>query len=143
MSQNLSINRSRFLSGSIRLGTALVCGLGLLAAMLWLLSNRPLPNARAAAIGVDTTQDGVADDGNCTLREAIIAANTDTPVDLCPADGLPADVVTLPAGTYVLTVPGAMEDGGLTGDLDITDTLVIVGSGPDETIIDADYEVKD
>jgi len=43
---------------------------------------------------------GTADDtlvnGNCTLREAIIAANTDTAVDACPA-GSGADEIQLPA----------------------------------------------
>ena len=137
MSYNLSINRSWLLATSVRFGMALVCGLGLVVALLWLLGNRSLPTVRAAAIGVTTTHDGVVDDGNCTLREAIIAANTDTPVDQCPADGLSPDVVTLPPGTYVLTVPGVMEDGALRGDLDISDTLVIVGAGSDRTIIDA------
>jgi CSLREA domain-containing protein len=32
-------------------------------------------------ITVNSTADSLAGDGNCTLREAIIAANTDTAVD--------------------------------------------------------------
>jgi CSLREA domain-containing protein len=119
-----------------KLFIAFILGLGLTLALVWLLDGGSLPVARAASIGVTTTDDGVAADGNCTLREAIIAANTDTAIDACVAgDG--ADVITLTAGAYVLTVTGAGENAALTGDLDITSTLVIVGAGPDQTIIDA------
>ena len=37
--------------------------------------------APATTITVNSTADSLAGDGNCTLREAIIAANTDTAVD--------------------------------------------------------------
>src|SRR5512132_2086799 len=70
-------------------------------------------NADAATITVTTVADGVANDGNCTLREAIIAANTDTAVDACAA-GSGSDVIVLAAGTYTLSVTGAGEDGSLT-----------------------------
>jgi CSLREA domain-containing protein len=53
----------------------------------------------AATIGVNTTADVVADDGLCSLREAITAANTDTAVTGCSA-GSGADVIQIPAGTY-------------------------------------------
>ena len=47
---------------------------------------------QAATITVDTTADANTANGNCTLREAIIAANTDTAVDNCPA-GSGADTI--------------------------------------------------
>lgn len=90
----------------------------------------------AANFAVDSTADavdanpgdGVCDDGagRCTLRAAIQETNS-----------LPgADTITLPAGTYTLSIPGADEDAAATGDLDITDDLTLTGAGRDTTIID-------
>jgi CSLREA domain-containing protein len=93
-------------------------------------------SAWAATITVDTTADGVTVDGNCTLREAVIAANTDAAVDACAA-GSGADVILLAAGTYTLTVAGADEDAGLTGDLDVTSAITLRGAGSSSTILGA------
>jgi CSLREA domain-containing protein len=89
-----------------------------------------------AAFPVDSTSDAVdANPGDgacatvastCTLRAAIQEANA-----------LPGpDTITLPAGTYALTIPGRAEDAAATGDLDITDDVVITGAGRDATVID-------
>ena len=51
--------------------------LGLLAILALLLVFSAQP-AAAAGIVVNSAADTVADDGVCTLREAITAANTDT-----------------------------------------------------------------
>lgn len=64
---------------------------------------------------------------DCALRGAIVAANAH------PGD----DVIVLGAGTFELSLPGWSEDEGLTGDLDVTDTLLIVGLGPELSVIDA------
>jgi hypothetical protein len=64
--------------------------------------------------------------GECTLRAAIMEAN---------ALAGPDDVV-VPAGTYVLTIAGQGEDAAVTGDLDITGDLSIMGAGPATTIVD-------
>src|SRR5262245_34500220 len=80
--------------------------------------------AAAATITVTTTSDGAATDGNCTLREAVLAANSDAARDACPA-GSGADTIVLSAGTYNLTVTGANEDASLTGDLDITSNITL------------------
>lgn len=62
----------------------------------------------------------------CTLRAAIEEANA-----------LPGpDQIILPAGTYTLTIAGINEDLAASGDLDITDDLVLSGAGADETLID-------
>lgn len=62
----------------------------------------------------------------CTLRAAVEEANS-----------LPGtDLIVLPPGVYSLTLPGSGEDAGATGDLDITDSLVLVGAGLDQTFID-------
>lgn len=109
-------------------------GAGLVAALL--LAVWCTAAARAAAITVNTTADEVNADGDCSLREAIIAANTDTATDACPA-GSGADAISLPAGNYVLVRPGTSEDAALTGDLDITDDLTIIGAGFRGTTVDA------
>ncbi len=85
--------------------------------------------ARAASVFMVTTtadtNDGVCD-SNCSLREAITAAN----------NLAGTDTITVPAGTYTLTIAGADEDINATGDLDITDSLTINGMGS-STIIQA------
>jgi CSLREA domain-containing protein len=91
--------------------------------------------ALATTIAVTTTNDEIVTNGNCSLREAIRAANTDTKVDACPA-GSGIDGITLPAGTYALSLSGANEDGNLMGDLDISSSLTITGAGVGSTIID-------
>src|ERR1051325_9972957 len=75
------------------------------------------------------TNDGVCD-ADCSLREAISAANAN------PG----ADTITLPAGTYTLTLAnagGANEDNDATGDLDVNGSLTINGAGSASTIIQA------
>jgi len=91
--------------------------------------------AYAATITVNTTMDELNSDGDCSLREAITAANTDAAVDACPA-GSGADTITVPAGTYTLSIAGVDEDDSATGDLDVTDDLTINGAGAGSTVID-------
>ncbi len=97
--------------------------------------------ASAAVINVNSTDDNLtAGDGNCTLREAIRNANTDsdTTGSDCTA-GSGADIINVPAGTYTLTLGPAGDDAALSGDLDITDAdgLTITGAGAATTIIQA------
>src|SRR5215510_11803059 len=59
--------------------------------------------ALAATLNVNSTADpGVAGDGQCTLREALANANSDsdTTAGDCPA-GAGVDLVNVPAGRYV------------------------------------------
>jgi predicted outer membrane repeat protein len=67
-------------------------------------------------------------DGLVSLREAIIAANTDTSQ---------ADTITLDAGTYTLSLGSAGENAALQGDLDILSDITISGADAATTIIDA------
>jgi len=98
-----------------------------LVALLWAGS------AQAATFVVTKaadTADGVCN-ADCSLREAIIDANA--------AAG--ADIITLPAGTYTLTIAGTCENAAGTGDLDIINGAVgsditINGAGAATTIID-------
>jgi CSLREA domain-containing protein len=94
-------------------------------------------HARAAGstIAVTTTSDATAADGQCSLREAIDAANGDVAVDTCAA-GNGADTIDVPAGTYAIGIDGSQEDQNATGDLDLTSDVSIVGAGPAATTID-------
>lgn len=97
--------------------------------------NRPL---RSTTILVNSTADATdvlpgdgicetaAGNGVCTLRAAIQEANALTGTD----------EITLPAGLYNLTLAGSSEDGALSGDLDVTDSLILNGSGQASTVVD-------
>jgi len=72
---------------------------------------------------------GVALDasGKTSLRTAVQESNA-----------LPGtDKITLGAGTFTLTRTGSGEDAAATGDLDITDDVIIEGAGVDVTFINA------
>jgi len=83
--------------------------------------------APALTLSVTTTNDLVAVDGVTSLREAVQAANL---------LGGP-DTIDLPAGTYVLSIPGSNEDAAATGDLDVGDVLLVQGAASGPTIIQA------
>ena len=87
--------------------------------------SRPAEAADFTVTKVADTADGTCD-ADCSLREAIIAANA--------AAG--ADAIAVPAGTYLITIVGSGEDAAATGDLDITDDLTLTGAGAASTIID-------
>lgn len=98
------------------------------------------PASAAATITVTTTTDSIADDGQCSLREAVLSANTDTGTGGCPA-GSGADVIvfdpSLPdPAVFLLILTGANEDGSATGDLDLIGILNIQGINPNQVIID-------
>ncbi len=97
--------------------------------------------AVAATIAVDSTADDFdqGSNGNCTLREAILAANRNAVVDACAAgQAAPVvDVVAVPAGTYLLAIGPRGDDAGEHGDLDLTDDVDLQGSGAGLTVVDA------
>lgn len=64
--------------------------------------------------------------GDCSLREAVIAANDSPAV---------ADRILLSAGHYVLQIAGVDEDDAVTGDLDLGGNLEILGAGATMTRI--------
>ena len=96
--------------------------------------------AIGAVINVNSSSDVIADDGVCTLREAIINANSDSDqygYNDCTA-GSGADTINLPVGTYTLTIlPDLTNDDCEDGDLDIAYDLTIIGAGQATTIIQA------
>ncbi len=102
-----------------------ILGLGLTVVMLWALRLGPV---LAATFSVTQfTDDSGACNANCSLREAILAANA------APSP----DTINLPAGTHSLSIAGAGEDGAASGDLDITEALTITGAGPGVTVVEA------
>jgi CSLREA domain-containing protein len=119
------------------LATRLVLALPLVLVLELALASA---SANAATIMVDTQVDDVATNANCTLREAIIAANTNAAVDQCTAgEATPVlDRIEVPAGTYDLTVQNAptTDDTAQEGDLDILEEVIVVGAGMNQTIID-------
>jgi len=84
----------------------------------------------ATTITVTKTTDDPVDgcDGDCSLREAVIAANLT----------VEADTIVVPAGTYVLSLFGPGEDAAATGDLDLLHDVDIVGDSMGGTVIDGD-----
>jgi CSLREA domain-containing protein len=67
----------------------------------------------------------VAGNGVCTLRAAILEANAHAGADT---------IVLQPNATYLLSRVGA-DDDGRNGDLDVLDSVTIIGAGP-TTVID-------
>jgi CSLREA domain-containing protein len=117
--------------------------LGLVAMLIASTLAAPFPGRLAptsTVIAVTTTADELNNDGFCSLREAIESANLGQPSGAMPGE-CPAssgdDTINLPAGTYSLTLSsGGLPDTGLSGDLEITSSLTIAGSGAQNTAID-------
>ena len=63
----------------------------------------------------------------CTLRAAVEEAN------VYPGE----DTINLPSGFFRFQIDGRDEDAAISGDLDITESLIIRGKGGSNTIIDA------
>jgi CSLREA domain-containing protein len=107
----------------------------LVATVVAALAVAPLAQAGTFVVAstADTTDatpgDGVCADAvrSCTLRAAVQEAN---------ALAGP-DTISLPAGTYTLSLTGANEDLGSTGDLDIRSPVAVVGAGAAVTTINA------
>lgn len=101
------------------------------------LAYSPLSATGGATLIVNSTADAVdfapgngvcetaAGNNICTLRAAVQESNA--------LPGL--DTIIVPTGTYTLTIPGSNEDAAATGDLDLTEELVITGAGSEFTII--------
>lgn len=99
------------------------------AAVLLLSLAAAVPPVQAAVFIPTKLDDGAdgACDADCSLREAILAANA--------ADG--PDFIVLNPGIYQLFLAGPGEDLGATDDLDVRDDLAIVGRDASSTVINA------
>ena len=93
--------------------------------------------AAAAPINVNETDDELNADGDCSLREAVRAANLNTAVDGCAAgETATVDVISLQAETYTLSIAGTFEHDAATGDLDLMGMTTIEGADMTTTTVD-------
>ena len=87
--------------------------------------------AGAATITVDSADDETpADNGNCTLREAIVAANTDVAVDACPAGSSGLDTIEFSVGGVIALAEALPE---------VNDDLKIHGPGAEQLDIQGNF----
>ena len=130
---------------------SLIAFLPLVAALLGVPAFGPqATRAGATSIQVTTTEDELTVDGECSLREAVIAANTNLAVDACQAGNPGHDGIWLqPDAVYTLAIPGRGEDLAATGDLDVTESLNVGLEVPGQTAtidggdIDRIFDVAD
>jgi CSLREA domain-containing protein len=117
-----------------RLGLVILLGFG---GMLMVYQGPSFAKMEGMEFTVNSTADIVDDNpgdgacstvfGVCTLRAAIMETNA----------LVGANSISLPAGHYMLALPGSNENGCLTGDLDIVDDLTITGAGTGSSVVDA------
>jgi len=120
---------------SIAALTTLIIGLASMAA--------GVPRALAASITVTTVVDDMTVNGNCTLREAIQAANTDTAVDACAA-GNGADIIQFAPATDHNSIGPQLgqsgedndENDNVSGDFDVRSDITVAGNGNTKTVLD-------
>jgi uncharacterized repeat protein (TIGR01451 family)/CSLREA domain-containing protein len=110
----------------------LLAGL-LILSQLGVSTIAPVSAQAASVIAVTTASDSISPDGLCSLREAVIAANSDAAFNGCIA-GSGSDTIDLGTNfpsptTFQVSIPGVNENGSLTGDLDLQGTLTIIGAG--------------
>lgn len=94
-------------------------------------------NAGVGEIFVTTFADELNNDGDCSLREAIRSANTNTAVDACTAgQSGTADNIYLTSSTYIMNLAGQDEDAALTGDYDILGDTNVIGVETGKSVVD-------
>lgn len=107
-----------------------------------------IPLASAATVTVDIATDDydIVADADCSLREAITAANSDADFGGCVGAGAYGDDIIAfdsatdvgNAGPITLAIAGTGEDVNLSGDLDIFSNITFNGNGSSLTVVDAD-----
>lgn len=88
--------------------------------------------AGAATYTITTLVEDTSNNGNCTLREALLAASTDTTNDQCIGDLGPDTIVLDALGTYSLTagaIASASRQVTIRGDGDHANTSYVVDLG--------------
>jgi CSLREA domain-containing protein len=96
--------------------------------------------ASAATITVNTTADDFGPNPTCSVREAVQSINGAANFGGCAGTTYgTSDSISVPAGTYHLTITSTNEDANVNGDLDLRKPMTIVGAGdsPAGTEIDA------
>ena len=108
----------------------------LTALALWSFSP-----ASAATITVNTTADELNADGDCSLREAVEAANTNAAVDGCTAGTSGADTIefagALAGGTVTLGTSGlrTLEDVAIDGAAGASGRITISGNNANRVLL--------
>ncbi|KAA1257576.1 Cadherin domain protein [Rubripirellula obstinata] len=92
-------------------------------ATITVTTNLDVVDGDTSSVGILQNNRGA--DGMISLREAILAANA----------GSGGDTILLGSGTYTLAITGD-DNNGLVGDLDITESVSIIGVDARSTIID-------
>src|SRR5437762_3037916 len=94
----------------------------------------------ASSLFVNSTDQEVpmTNNGNCTLAEAITAANTRAAVDACIAGIEGVNKIYIPSGTYNLTAINATSDGLPV----ITTSIQLIGEDKATTIIRRSNDAK-
>jgi CSLREA domain-containing protein len=102
------------------------------------------PPAGAATISPTTTNDDFTTNGNCSLREAVQAANTNLARDACPAgSSSQPDTIALPGAFYLLNLGAAGENFNASGDLDVlpaTNSPLTIKSNGSESEINGNLD---
>ncbi|HET7037421.1 MAG TPA: choice-of-anchor Q domain-containing protein [Thermomicrobiaceae bacterium] len=112
----------------------LIMLLALLASSFPLFASASSPPLPPGTITLTSfADDATANNGTCSLREAVAAVNTQKKVDKCPA----GTTIALAAGTYHLTVKAGTAGASSTGALQISGNVTISGAGAGQTTIDA------
>lgn len=81
----------------------------------------------------DCPVDCVTSNGNCSLRDAVQAANANGNLD----------TIDIPAGTVTLSQVGDLNDNNASGDLDINRDVTLQGAGMSQTIVEWDSNLSD
>ena len=102
----------------------------LLSACVVLLLSNSLSATELVVEGPQDSLAGAPAINHCTLRKAIINANNDAATyPQCAAGSGIDTIVFLSPMTVTFALAGISENGGLTGDLDITESVIIDGGG--------------
>ncbi|MFZ5699106.1 MAG: Calx-beta domain-containing protein [Pseudomonadota bacterium] len=95
---------------------------------------------RAATIFVTSATDSFSTADGCSIREALINANTDSKSGSVEcARGSGADLIVLPPQTINMQGSAAEEDDPRVGDLDVTSDITFIGGGAQFSLLEADY----
>lgn len=107
------------------------------AAALFVLACGEL---HATTIFVTSAADSISLGDGCSVREALINANTDSKSGSVEcARGSGADVIVLPPQTINVQGSAVEEDDPLVGDLDVTSDITFIGGGAQFSLLEANY----
>src|SRR5436190_17403154 len=86
---------------------------------------------------VNTLDDEIATDDDCSLREAVEASRLNEEVSGCPKGSKKPDTIVLKAKDYNLGFSSTHEDNNANGDLDVTygGPVTVKGAGQSQTLI--------